>query len=704
MDGKTAPEQAKSHANPPFLGKSQGLHTVKRFSLSISKLKIFLGALALSYFAKGFSGSYMKSMITQIERRFEISSSIVGLIDGSFEIGNLMVLILVSYLGSRIHRPKAIAVGCLVMATGAFTSVAPHFIMGRYNYESMSFSVGNSSTSMAACLPASPPYPAEDNTEISQNATTLGCEKHRASYLWLFVLFGNILRGIGEAPIMPLGLSYIDDFAREENSAFYIGAVRSSGLFGPTLGFLLGALCANMWVDVGTVDVDTLMINSKDIRWVGAWWLGLLICGAVSVLASFPFWFLPRSLPKEGEEKNSKEKPSDIYTITQDSSSKIEAPMQPSLEVLSAVKGFFPSVKMLLGNVIFLVFLLLNILQFNSTVGATSYEPKFMEQQFNISVSSAIFFIGVVLLPFAIVGMFLGSFLIKRFKMDVKGMAKFACVTFVASYVLNLFYFIADCEVLQVAGLTVNYSGIKQPSFSEEKLWSSCNSDCNCETRHWDPVCGDNGITYMGACLAGCRASLGTGKDMVFHNCSCVGASGPGNFSAVLGQCPREKCSKVFPYFMAVLAIHVLFLCLGATPFYMIMFRTVSPDLKSFAVGIETLCGRILGGLPAPIYFGALIDRTCLKWGVKSCGETGACRVYDSQAFRKVYLGLTASLRGGSLILYVVLLILIVKRVGQDKGSGKVSQSTETLSPKAPTTGPGEFSSMEASVNEDTFL
>ncbi|XP_060100584.1 solute carrier organic anion transporter family member 1A2-like [Heteronotia binoei] len=704
MDGKSAPEQAKDNANPPFLDKSHGLHTMKRFSLSISKLKIFLGALAFSYFAKGFSGSYMKSMITQIERRFEISSSTVGLIDGSFEIGNLMVLILVSYLGSRVHRPKVIAIGCLIMATGAFTSVAPHFIMGPYNYKSVATLESNSSTSMAACLPASPPPPAEENMETSGNATLLRCEKHRASYLWLFVLFGNILRGIGEAPIMPLGLSYIDDFAREENSALYIGVVRSTGLFGPTLGFLLGALCANMWVDIGTVDVETVTINSRDIRWVGAWWLGLLICGAASVVAALPFWFLPRSLPKEGEEKKYKEKPSNVYAITQDSQGKMEAPVQSPLEVLSSVKGFFPSVKELLSNVIFLVFLLLNILQFNSTVGSTTYEPKFMEQQFNVSVSRAIFFIGVVLLPFATVGMFLGSFVIKRFKMDIKGMAKFACTTFAISYGLSLFYFMANCEVLQVAGLTVNYSGIKPPSFAEEKLWSSCNSDCNCEAGHWDPVCGDNGITYMSSCLAGCKASLGSGKDMVFHDCSCVGAAGPSNFSAILGQCPRKKCSKMFPYFMALLAINVLFFCLGATPFYMIMFRTVSPELKSFAVGIETLCGRLFGGLPAPIYFGALIDRTCLKWGMKQCGETGACRVYDTEAFRNVYLGLLASLKGTSFLLYVVLLILIMKRVKPDNGVGMVSQSTEALSTKAPAMGPGEPVSMEASIHEDTFL
>lgn len=40
------------------------------------------------------------------------------------------------------------------------------------------------------------------------------------------------------------------------------------------------------------------------------------------------------------------------------------------------------------------------------------------------------------------------------------------------------------------------------------------------------------------------------------------------------------------------------------------------------------------GGIPPPIYFGALIDRTCLKWGTKQCGGRGACRIYDANAFR----------------------------------------------------------------------
>ncbi|XP_055663675.1 solute carrier organic anion transporter family member 1C1-like isoform X3 [Falco peregrinus] len=569
---------------------------VKSVCHNCSKLKIFLGALAFSFFAKGFSGSYMKSMSSQIERRFEISSSIVGIIDGSFEIGNLMVMVLVSYLGPRVHRPKVIAVGCLIMSLGAFLSVLPQFLMGRYNYERITVTVDNSSTSVSACSPApSEGHPVTDATETLSTMKNFGCEKTTNSYLWLFVLMGNLLRGIGEAPVMPLGVSYIDDFSKEENSAFYIGLVRSSGMFGPTLGFLLGSFCASLWVDIGVVDID-----------------------------------------------------------------------------------FFPALKKLFGNPVFLVYIFLTILQYNSLVGLITYETKFMEQQFNVSVARAIFLIGVILLPITILGMFLGGFLIKKFKLHITKMAKFACITFIAAYLLNLFYFICSCEVLQVAGLTVPYSGLKHLSFPKNSFKASCNADCSCKLDQWDPVCGADGITYMTACFAGCKSSTGMGKNMVFHNCSCVEVQehGLGNSSAILGQCQRESCTKAFPYFLALQTACAFILGLGGTPTYMIMFRSVSPDLKSFAVGIETLGGRVLGGLPAPIYFGALIDETCLKWGTKNCGGSGSCRVYDTKAFRNVYLGLIAGLRAGCCLLYIVLCVLITKRFKPD---GKEMTDTKNI-------------------------
>ena len=56
-----------------------------------------------------------------------------------------------------------------------------------------------------------------------------GCQvgEEESSPMWIMVLVGNIIRGIGEATIGPLGVAFIDDFARPENSAFYIGRALS---------------------------------------------------------------------------------------------------------------------------------------------------------------------------------------------------------------------------------------------------------------------------------------------------------------------------------------------------------------------------------------------------------------------------------------------------------------------------------------------
>lgn len=42
---------------------------------------------------------------------------------------------------------------------------------------------------------------------------------------------------------------------------------------------------------------------------MGAWWLGYLIAGVITLLAAIPFWFLPRSLPLSGPRRPPEDSP-----------------------------------------------------------------------------------------------------------------------------------------------------------------------------------------------------------------------------------------------------------------------------------------------------------------------------------------------------------------------------------------------------------
>uniref|UniRef100_A0A8C7XPG9 Solute carrier organic anion transporter family member n=1 Tax=Oryzias sinensis TaxID=183150 RepID=A0A8C7XPG9_9TELE len=555
-----------------------------------SKLKLFLVSLAFAYFAKAFGGAYMKSSITQIERRFDIPSSLTGVIDGGFEMGNLLVIAFVSYFGAKLHRPRLIGIGCLLMATGSFLTALPHFFQGRYKYEtSMSHnSHVNSTANTLPCL---------SNQSLADSAFfPLDCEKAAGSSMWIYVFLGNMLRGIGETPVMPLGISYMDDFSKEENTPFYLACIHTVGILGPMVGFMMGSFLAKIYVDIGFTDLG--MGLGKVQHRVTRFNVILVIKSVVQ-----PYWF---SLREMGD-------------------------------VIFAVSNQ----KRLFKNSIFSLMILTNLVAVNGFIGMITFKPKFMEQTYGQSASRAIFLIGIMNLPAVALGFITGGFVMKRFKLGVVGAGRMSISASLGAFSLFAVQIFLHCDNAEVAGLTVSYQGAPQVSYSQQTLLSQCNMGCSCSLKHWDPVCAYNGMTYASPCLAGCQTSSGSGRAMVFNNCTCIteAMTPAANTSAVLGQCSRKSdCDRKFKIYMALSVLGAFISACGGTPGYIVLLRSIQPDLKSLALGMQTLIVRTLGGIPPPIYFGALIDRTCLKWGTKQCGGRGACRLYNANAFRSFAL------------------------------------------------------------------
>uniref|UniRef100_UPI00358F59A2 solute carrier organic anion transporter family member 1C1-like n=1 Tax=Myxine glutinosa TaxID=7769 RepID=UPI00358F59A2 len=613
-----------------------------------AKLKVFLVMLSLLFFGKSFAGSYMKSTITSIERRFDLPSAVVGIVDGSFEIGNLLVMAFVSYIGAKFHRPRVIAIGATIMSIGTLLIPLPHFLMDRYSYQSIALSVDNASSTLC-----------ERNRELLPNTShkddLFNCQHEVRSKMWLLVLLGNILRGIGETPIVPLGLSYLDDFSRPENSALYVGYVFTISIIGPIFGFLLGSFTTKLFVDIGFVSQNDVTITPKDNRWVGAWWLGFLITGVTSLLLALPFWFFPRSISGEVEESTKMD--DHVETNMKNMEDETE-PMSRNLSDLA--KEFLQSLRTLFTNPVYVAMLTGTVFMVNGNVGSYTFRAKFVEQQFGESASKANFLLGATSIPAIALGIFLGGLLVKCLKLSLPACARLLFITCLIGWLLDLCQFFIFCENIRVPGLTTAYNGTL--GNSSNGMISSCNADCACDSQAWDPVCGQDGHTYLSPCLGGCQKKTGEGKSMIFLDCQCVAESMLGNSSAMLGHCPRQDCSASFILYICLEVLAPFISCLGYTASYLIFIRGIPKDLKSFALGMYIVMARTLGGIPAPMYFGAALDKTCIRWSEKACSDQGACRLYNVDKFRVTLLSLTSSLRFIGLIFYFIMATFVHRR------------------------------------------
>ncbi|NXO22029.1 SO2B1 protein, partial [Cisticola juncidis] len=534
---------------------------------------------------------YLKSSISTIERRYGLSSQTSGLLASFNEVGNTLLIVFLSYLGSRVHRPRLIGAGALLVSLAGFLMALPHFITGPYHYDQSLPSTFSNSTDL--CQPGA--------QGAGANLSDASCAPHasRENHEVLLVMFvAQALLGIGGVPIQPFGISYIDDFASERNSPLYLGILFSVTIIGPGVAFMLGSAMLRFYVDIDKVSTAEVQLTNKDPRWVGAWWLGFLVAASMVALSALPYFFFPREMPKEGRHS----------------------------------QAGFPAV--LLRNLRHPVYLLVVLAQVNlcaMVAGLATFMGKFLERQFSLTASLANMIIGAVNIPGATVGIVVGGAILKRFRMSLRQCSAL-CVLGMLLCLLTAFPLLfLGCPTQRVAGVTYWDSPALGPQDS------ACSARCRCPQRGFNPICGSDGVEYMSPCSAGC-SDVSTRPDSSILNytgCSCI--AGPGG-SARPGSC-GSGCSHLFVPFVVLSCLAGILASTTHTPSFMLILRSIQPEDKSFAVGIQFMLLRVLAWMPGPVLYGSAIDSSCLLWE-RRCERRAACRYYDNSLFRQRYLGL----------------------------------------------------------------
>ncbi|CAJ0583256.1 unnamed protein product, partial [Mesorhabditis spiculigera] len=98
------------------------------FGFKMERIHYFLGLFSLVYFFEAIGGMYIVSAITNIEKQFQITSKMSGIMVSANDFGYIPAVIFVSYFGSRGNRARWIGCGTVLIAITYFGIASPNFL------------------------------------------------------------------------------------------------------------------------------------------------------------------------------------------------------------------------------------------------------------------------------------------------------------------------------------------------------------------------------------------------------------------------------------------------------------------------------------------------------------------------------------------------------------------------------------------------
>lgn len=233
-----------------------------------------LGSMFLQAITNGFPSVSWRTL----EIKFHLNSAQTGWLSSCYEIANTALSVIIIHFLQEVHKPIWIGIGLFVTGIGGIIYCLPHFVSDPYIFNDLDI--------FTSCQGSS-----------SFNKKTL--------YIFLLA-FGQLLAGAGSVTNNVFSLTYIDENIKRKQVPMYHTFYLIIGIVGVTIGLIGGGLLLLVSTDFhrphSEMVTEFITINNQTVAnpfWVGAWWLGPLICSCCLIFLSFIISCLPRRFGKE---------------------------------------------------------------------------------------------------------------------------------------------------------------------------------------------------------------------------------------------------------------------------------------------------------------------------------------------------------------------------------------------------------------------
>ena len=156
---------------------------------------------------------FINSIISNLEKRFDLKSADTGLIASCYDIASVLCLIPVSYLGGIGSKPRWLGFGIILMGLGSIVFAVPHFTTGLYSEQA---------TFTDASLTDGCNTDTENGSMLLTDVLCSEAESSLSNYKYVLML-GQLLHGAGASPLYTLGITYMHENIQQKWSSIYAG-------------------------------------------------------------------------------------------------------------------------------------------------------------------------------------------------------------------------------------------------------------------------------------------------------------------------------------------------------------------------------------------------------------------------------------------------------------------------------------------------